>query len=422
MKETVQTTSAELSSLRRTLNESELKTKELQAKMDEMRNQLVELENERANHQKLIKENGKLEQRFEKVRNELVRLSKPAQSMTSSGGGHNQPSLDLESLIEQLVNDTRTTLVAESTSDENSKGIRPRGTAGDNKQRLNGNGVELDVTLISKLQNRIAALEFERKHSSKYLGSALAVAAESDNNNNNSDLLCDLPAAAVVNMAEAERLQQDRDLEMIKSQELEFENQKMREDLSRLRDLISDNQVGKMDSIINKEMMAQYDALNEEVQRRREECIQLKSLLIAEYRAGNRMNSGEQQQQHSTASDDLSSINTDGNEYEVGFNTQKILNRMLENQMTDLQRRCDLDKEALCRDIRKLREENERQHDLLMRNLTPESLAEAAFKNEFIKLADQNLELSDKCDRYSDEVKRYKKMLKIYIKRSKTSN
>jgi hypothetical protein len=124
---------------------------------------------------------------------------------------------------------------------------------------------------------------------------------------------------------------------------------------------------------------------------------------------------------HNVAAD-ISSINTDGNEYEVGFNTQKILNRMLENQITDLAKRHESERDLLLKDIKSLRDETSRQHDLLLKDLPPESLAEAAYKSEILKLADQNLELSEKCDKYNEEIKRYKKMLKIYIKRNRTSN
>lgn len=173
--------------------------------------------------------------------------------------------------------------------------------------------------------------------------------------------------------------------------------------LFRLRDLIADNQIGKSDSIVNKEMMNQFDALNEELQRRRDECIQLKTLLLAQHRLSMK------QQHHqsdvtsssgvgvesSTATDDtnvdINSIDTEGNEYEVVYNTQKILNRILENQMTDAKRAYEAEKCMMIKEIKQLRDENERNHELLMQNLSPESLADAACKNEIIKLTDQNL-------------------------------
>lgn len=169
--------------------------------------------------------------------------------------------------------------------------------------------------------------------------------------------------------------------------------------------MVADNQIGKADSIVNKEMMSQFDALNEELQRRRDECIQLKTLLLAKHRM---FVMQQQQLQHEASSepgaidsaattangsavDMMQSIDTEGNEFEVGYNTQKILNRILENQLNDMKRTYESEKCVLLKDIKQLRDDNERQHDLLMQNLSPESLADATFKNEIIKLTDQNL-------------------------------
>lgn len=387
--------SNEIISLRDQLEESKQKFVELQARFDETKSQISELENERMTHQNLIKEHGKLEQRFEKVRTELIKLKKTT-TPTTNGQQQQHINNELESLIEEI----------ESDKDQANTNI-DKAVANFEANKLlymTANGSEMDITLIGKLQRRIASLELERK---------AATMRESDNNNNTSSevmIPCDIPSNLVI-----ERLSIERDAELIKSQEFEFENLKLREDLSRLRDLVADNQIGKSDSLINQEMMSQFDAMSEEVQRRRDECIQLKSLLVARYRS-------ETGGASDSSSTDISSINTDGNEYEVGFNTQKILNRMLENQMTSLQRKYEGEKEELVKEIKSLRDETSRQQEIMIKNLSPEMLAEATYKNEIVKLADQNLELSEKCDNYQEEIKKYKKMLKVLIKRGKTSN
>ena len=252
---------------------------------------------------------------------------------------------------------------------------------------MTSNGSEMDVSLISKLNRRIASLEMENRQFS-HGGQAGRAAnggplVEQDNNNNINDLS---------EAEKFERMQQEKDYEMIKSQELEFENQKLKEDLTRLRDFVSENQQtgGMSESIINKEMINQFDALNEEVQRRRDECIQLKSLLIAKHRAS--FHSGDNHlDPNKEDADDINSLNTDGNEFEVGYNTQKILNRILENQMFEMKRSSETEKASLQKELKQLRDENERQQNLLLQNLSPESLAEATYKNEIVKLADNNL-------------------------------
>ena len=251
---------------------------------------------------------------------------------------------------------------------------------------MTSNGSEMDVSLISKLNRRIASLEMEKRQLSQSgtgTRSTNGLLVEQDNNNNINDL---------TEAEKFERIQQEKDYEMIKSQELEFENQKLKEDLTRLRDFVSENQQtgGKSESIINKEMINQFDALNEEVQRRRDECIQLKSLLIAKHRSSFH-NGDHHMDANKEDVDDINSLNTDGNEFEVGYNTQKILNRILENQMFEMKRSSETEKASLQKELKQLRDENERQQSLLLQNLSPESLAEATYKNEIIKLADNNL-------------------------------
>lgn len=182
------------------------------------------------------------------------------------------------------------------------------------------------------------------------------------------------------------RLQQEKDYELIKSQEFELENQKLREDLTRIRDLCADNQIGNTDSKINDEMMNQFDALNEECQRRRDECIQLKSLLVSRHKLQNGSDNAESDMD--TALDGMA---VDGNEFEIGYNTQKILNRILENQNNEMKRSHEQETELIKKEMQQLREENDRQQEILMQNLSPESLAEATYKNEIMKLTENNL-------------------------------
>lgn len=377
-----------------------------------MKNQLNELENERANHQKLIQEYGKLEQRFEKVRNELLKYSKSNQQnlQHSSTTLFTQPASDLESLIEELEQDTKqpeSLNIRYSVSNTSTLSTDTQNAVNNFESNkllyMTTNGSEMDVSLISRLNRRISLLQ---------LGNSLNINNEHDNNNN-TDLNGD-------HCIPIERLQQEKDYELIKSQEIELENQKLREDLNRLRDLVEENQSLDKDSLISKEMMDQFDALNEEVKRRREECIHLKSLLVNVHKA-NKPYSENSIDADQDINSIVSNLNYEGNESELRYNSQKILNRVLENQMNELKKKHENEKKSIQKEMNKLIEENERQYNILMKNLTPEKMVEEAYKNEIIKLAETNLELSEKNERSNEEIKKYKKMLKVYIKRSKTS-
>jgi len=137
-------------------------------------------------------------------------------------------------------------------------------------------------------------------------------------------------------------------------------------------------------------MMNQFDALNEECQRRREECIQLKSILVSRHKMQNGDHCSDSGSTCETA--DINTMVTDGNnEFEIGYNTQKVLNRILENQNLEMKREYELERKKIEAELQRVRNENERQQEILMQNLTPESLAEATFKNEIVKLTENNL-------------------------------
>jgi myosin V len=367
---------------------------QLQQQIDDYKLQMTDIENDRKNHQKLVQDYNKLEQRFDKARNDILNYSKTAQQQQHQKGS---PS-ELESLVEDLQldqydNDNQSE--RSSVVSNYSSGIGTIKING-NHSNFNGkNGNELDVSLLNKLYRRIALLESQNKfYNSKK-------SDHDDNNNmNNNNLLRNSPTIII------EKLQQENDYEMIRAQELEMENYKLREELDRFRDLIADNQVGIDGTPVTRELMIQFDTMSEEVQKRREECIQLKSMLINRHRErtiGGSSSIHDRQMVNSTLINDLDNIdmdldtiNTNGNELEIGYNAQKITNRMLENQMLEMKKRFDAEKAADQKQIEALIEENDKQHDLLMQNLLPEALAEATLKNEMFKLAEQNFVINFK--------------------------
>ena len=357
LRETTLRAENEVELLRVQLAESEQKSVGLQSQLDGLRTQLAEIESERGNHQKLIKEFDKLEQRFETVNNELVK--------------HHKSGINgLESLMNEIEQHE----------------LKPIGKD-PFPHNGGGGGTDLDLNLLTRLQKRIYWLESER--AGLLRSGCTKLDNPHDNNNNTNELMVVEPPYPTA----IERLQQEKDYELIKSQEFEFENQKLREELNRLRDLCADNQIGACETQISSEMMSQFGALNEECQRRREECIQLKTLLVSQHNNNRHSQNGEHLTVDFGADQllDLNSIVTDGNEFEVGYNTQKILNRILENSNLELKRTHEAEKNALAKQIDKLREENDRQHEILMQNLAPESLAEATYKNQLMKLAEDNL-------------------------------
>ncbi len=118
---------------------------------------MAESETERASHQRLIKEFGKLEQRFEKANSSLARYAKsPAR-----GAPRQEAVNELESLMEEIDSQAGGVLVKSEASSEVNEEVE---SFEKNKlMYMTLNGSEMDMGLLSKLQKRIQFLESERK-------------------------------------------------------------------------------------------------------------------------------------------------------------------------------------------------------------------------------------------------------------------
>lgn len=167
LKETNNKTDSEIESLRTQLTESQDACKKFELRTDELKAMLGEIETERANHQKLIKEFGKLEQRFEKVNSDLLKHTKRSK----------QDPIELESLMEEIDGQENPSIKSTDTLTD--------GVANFEKNKLlymTANGSEMDLGLLSKLQKRIMILESEKKDLLKSGYSKIMI--KNDNNNN----------------------------------------------------------------------------------------------------------------------------------------------------------------------------------------------------------------------------------------------
>lgn len=171
---------------------------------------------------------------------------------SSSTTSFQQHTSELESLIEELEQDKPASI---SQMDMISQGVA--NFEANKLLYMTTNGSEMDISLISKLQRRIATLEMERRSvnnnsiispsgsaSTSSTSTAMSASGASgvssakmsastqghDNNNNNPALIVGEDGLNVI-----ERLQQDKDYELIKAQEIELENQKLRDDLNRYK-------------------------------------------------------------------------------------------------------------------------------------------------------------------------------------------
>ncbi|XP_069937518.1 unconventional myosin-Va-like isoform X2 [Cherax quadricarinatus] len=157
----------------------------------------------------------------------------------------------------------------------------------------------------------------------------------------------------------------------------------------------------------------QFEALQDELERRREECIQLRTVLA------NRAHDLRSLTQTSYGKD-VDILNEDG-ELALAYQTQKQINRQLEEELkTEKSRHRETESEYKG-ELERLRRDNERQQKLLSQNLTKGEgfNPEALLQSEIMRLTSENLNLQGQVDSLTEQLKKYKRSLKAYAKKLK---
>jgi myosin-5 len=240
-----------------------------------------------------------------------------------------------------------------------------------------------DVGLVLKLQQRLKTVEKDK--------ASLATRVE--------ELERESPTADV-------RRAQD----MIRLQELEMENAKIKDDLKNLRrQAATENEVQLPRSLDM--LMSQFDAMSDELDRRREECIQLRTVLANTTLGGD---IGEQTTLNASRLNGGEPFAED-NEILMAFESQKRIIRHLENELQEekasSQRKIQIERE----EVERLRLDNEQQAKLLAGALhrTPQGQTDAVIQHEISRLTADNLDLQEKNDLLSEQLKKYRSQMKL---------
>lgn len=266
------------------------------------------------------------------------------------------------------------------------------------------NGQKVDVGLVLQLQHKLADTEREKVRLQKRLDE-IELSPKSE---------------------KAENAAHDA----IRIAQLELANSKLKTQLFELTDSIEDGN-GKA------QLTNQMKALQEELERRSEEIIQLKGVLanqtdnmksivncrsktgkylfyiflfivyMLDYFTFITVVSGEY-------------INEDG-ELALAYETQKTINKQLELELQDEKAKYKAYEKEFKLEIEKLREDNERQQRLLSANLstTPQSQTEAFMHHEITRLTTENLDLQDQNDTLNETIRKLKKQIKILSRKLK---
>uniref|UniRef100_A0A8C3PGB3 Myosin VA n=1 Tax=Chrysemys picta bellii TaxID=8478 RepID=A0A8C3PGB3_CHRPI len=178
-------------------------------------------------------------------------------------------------------------------------------------------------------------------------------------------------------------------------QELESENKKLKNELNELQKALLEKSspvVTAPGAPAYRVLLDQLTSVSEELDVRKEEVLILRSQLVS--------------QKEAIQPKCLAQIL-------LGFC------RLLESQLQSQKKSHDNELEALRGEIQSLKEENNRQQQLLAQNLQlpPEARIEASLQHEITRLTNENLDLMEQLEKQDKTVRKLKKQLKVFAKK-----
>ncbi|CAG9794436.1 unnamed protein product [Diatraea saccharalis] len=328
-----------------------------------------ELEAERQSRQKLLSSQYELQERYDSLqrapptkehRRSLSDASNNSQQETTVEDDYGYGSV-------RSVESTRPALEAVNWSAGSHNGPVPIADAG----------------LVLRMQNRISALQSELSRTAKRAN--------------------DLEERLLNRLSSPPS---NPNIDRFKVEELEIENKKLREHLDRLR--------AAGDSLlVSKEVIDQLGVMQQELDRRRDECIQLKSVLTNQ-------TVNLKSLATSNYGSDVDIINEDG-ELASAYEAQKGINRQLQEELTAEKKFYSEHISKTKAEIDRLREENEKYQKLLSADLSqePKNKNQEFAQNEIIRLAAESLALQERVDKLSESCRRYKNQIRLLVNKLK---
>ncbi|XP_077319139.1 unconventional myosin-Vb isoform X2 [Lithobates pipiens] len=344
-----------------------------------------DLEEERARYQNLVKEYTRLEQRYDNLREEVTLIKQtPGHRRNPS----NQSSLESDSNYPSI-----------STSEI--------GDTEDTIMEVEEAGLEkaaMDMTLFLKLQKRVRELELERKKLQNQLEKK-----EKEQQENNKPQVIETSNDT------------DRDTDIaynnLKRQELESENKKLKNDLNELRKAIADaanEEDSNEESSSYTLLLNQLKSAHEELEVRKEEILILRTQIV---------NSAQQKDSEKNVDKEKNWANSDKemdqDDAIEAYHGVCETNRILEAQLQAQSQQHEDEMEAMTSQIESLKEDLEKQQEVLLQalQLSPEAQVEFGIQQEITRLTNENLDLKELLEKSEKNEKKLKKQLKLYQKR-----
>ncbi|CAK6967247.1 unconventional myosin-Va isoform X5 [Scomber scombrus] len=386
--------------LNRMIQEQSQQMTEKMARMiaEETQQLETDLNEERSRYQNLLSEHLRLEEKHDDLKEAMSsNVSKPGHRRTDSTHSSNESEYTYNSEYAELEEGSR---AAEDVT---------RG---------------MDTPLTLKLQKRLTELEQEKQSLRNEL-------------ENKEEQFQRARARDDVEFKKARGA--ELEYESLKRQELESENKKLKHNLAEMRQSLLGNAAagaGAPGSPAYKVLLDQLNSSCEELDVRKEEVLILRSQLVSQKEA---------MQHKETMTDTPSFVDVsklkDADEIKQAYIGLKDTNRLLEHQLQTQRRTNDSEVEALRGELQNVKEENNRQQQLLAQNLQlpPEARIEASLQHEITRLTNENLELladdptasrearviilrrmvdlMEQLEKQDRTIRKLKKQLKVYSKR-----
>jgi len=342
-----------------------------------------EYEQERIAYQKLLKELNRAEQQCENLQEEVAGLR--------GGNIHNST----------IINSSYAGSVLEGEDESAYGSVSGRSSMMSTLERdrqldsliVGGQEGNQDIGLMMKLQGALKeeqrlreCMEREKESLEKRIDELEGRGDGSNNNNNN-------------NSKHAS--------DKIKVEELEEENRKLRDNMNALRESIAQTGEGEENTAV-REIMEQYSSLEEELERRREECLHLKTMV-----------SNLQVEGTSLPSLLAGEGEPDTEELLLAYESQKNVIQQLQASLSDVREKSKDSETTLRSELEKLTVANREAQQLLQQNMkrNPASQTEAIMQHELQRLTGENFDLRERIEQLSEGNKRLKKQLKLYMKK-----
>uniref|UniRef100_A0A8C2D3N7 Myosin VAa n=1 Tax=Cyprinus carpio TaxID=7962 RepID=A0A8C2D3N7_CYPCA len=356
-------------------------TEKMQRALKEETQQLEnDLNEERSRYQNLLTEHLRLEEKYDDLKEEItlaVNVPKPGHRRTDSTHSSNESECTYNSEFAE--------------SEEGSRG-------GEDVPKA-----ILDMSLFLKLQKRVSELEQEKQ----------SLQNELDRREEQFQR-----ARARDDEEHKKARSAELEYESLKRQELESENKKLKHDLNEMRQSLRGSaEAGSAapGSPAYTVLLDQLNASNEELEVRKEEVLILRSQLVSQKEA---MQHKETMTEPLPYIEDVQKL-TDAKEISQAYMGLKETSRLLESQLQAQRRSHENEVEVLRGELQSVKEENNRQQQLLAQNLQlpPEARIEASLQHEITRLTNENLDLMEQLEKQDKTVRKLKKQLKVFAKK-----